>query len=91
MISVLFQIRPDTVVINKETKNCQIFDLAKAGDATISAKQEEEVKIYQNLSSRRNPLILQMLGYGYLSSFEHSVPYLMLNRYLKEIMELRQE
>ena len=42
--------RPETVLINKDTKNCQIIEVTIPRDARIITKQEERTDEYQDLS-----------------------------------------
>ena len=42
--------RPDLVVVNKETKECQIIDIAIPGDARVSRKEDEKMEKYRELA-----------------------------------------
>ena len=46
---VLEHRRPDTVVIDKEKKECILIDLAVPGDQNITAKEQEKIAKYQDL------------------------------------------
>ena len=41
--------RPDLVLVNKETKECQIIDIAIPGDARVTRKEDEKVEKYKEL------------------------------------------
>ena len=41
--------RPDLILENKETKECQIIDIAIPGDTRVIKKEEEKIEKYQEL------------------------------------------
>ena len=41
--------RPDLVLVNKETKECQIIDVAIPGDTRVTKKEEEKIEKYREL------------------------------------------
>jgi len=42
--------RPDIVLVNKETKECQIIDIAIPGDTRVEKKEEEKIDKYHELA-----------------------------------------
>ena len=41
--------RPDIMVLNKETKECLIVDIAVPGDTRINTKEDEKIEKYRDL------------------------------------------
>ena len=42
--------RPDIVMVNKETQECPIIDIAIPGDTRMEKKEEEKIEKYQELA-----------------------------------------
>jgi len=42
--------RPDIVIVNKQTKQAQLIDVAVPGDARVASKEVEKMQKYQNLA-----------------------------------------
>ena len=41
--------RPDLILVNKETKECQVIDIAIPGDTRVVKKEDEKIDKYKEL------------------------------------------
>ena len=48
--------RPDLILINKETKQCQVIDIAIPGDTRVVQKENEKIGKYKELRFKINRL-----------------------------------
>ncbi len=64
--------RPDLVLVNKETKECQIIDIAIPGDVRVIRKEDEKIEKYRelgweigrlwNMRAKVIPIVIGALG-----------------------------